>query len=371
MRRDGEADQLVRFYLEFFSISKLILVRKKGGFGYDSIGWKPSSVPVDFFNSLGAIALDLVRYFQYMLLRFQWILDFGGYLNGHHLLLRIPQWVWVALLNRHSTAWSGRYLLSPFGIRLLFLGKRKSVLRVLADYGHSRWISEIGPLGTLYRSSVTSIFLELTTRVDSPDFWSFPWSIYQHVASVDSIYCRAAAALSGLQPFAYGTCMDILKRCGGGFSDDELQPMYPVGRFGFKEEGAGKVRVFAIPNALKQALLRPAHDWCMEVLSRIPMDGTFDQLKPLSRLRKTCCLFSYDLSSATDRFPLNVQAVIISAIWNYEVAFAWVVSGLGTNVFSAPASKDRRVGPKFVCFNASFRPLAIFLLGLFSHCAIM
>ena len=234
----------------------------------------------------------------------------------------------------------------------VFLGKRKSVLRVLADYGHSRWISEIGPLGTLYRSSVTSIFRQLTTRVDSPDFGSFPWSIYQHVASVDSIYCRAAAALSGLLTFAYGTCMDILKRCGGGFSDDELQPMYPVGRFGFKEEGAGKVRVFAIPNALKQALLRPAHDWCMEVLSRIPMDGTFDQLKPLSRLRKTCCLFSYDLSSATDRFPLNVQAVIISAIWNSLVAFAWVVSGLGTNVFSAPASKDRRVGPKFVCFNA-------------------
>lgn len=35
------------------------------------------------------------------------------------------------------------------------------------------------------------------------------------------------------------------------------------------------MRVFAIPNGLKQALLRPAHDWCMEVLKLIPMDGTF------------------------------------------------------------------------------------------------
>lgn len=37
-------------------------------------------------------------------------------------------------------------------------------------------------------------------------------------------------------------------------SDDLLLSEYPVGRLGFKEEGAGKVRIFAIPNALKQAL---------------------------------------------------------------------------------------------------------------------
>lgn len=38
-----------------------------------------------------------------------------------------------------------------------------------------------------------------------------------------------------------------------------------VSPLSFKEEGAGKVRVFAIPNALKQALFRPAHDWCMKI----------------------------------------------------------------------------------------------------------
>lgn len=31
--------------------------------------------------------------------------------------------------------------------------------------------------------------------------------------------------------------------------DDYLLTMYSTGRLGFKEEGAGKVRVFAIPNA--------------------------------------------------------------------------------------------------------------------------
>lgn len=61
-------------------------------------------------------------------------------------------------------------------------------------------------------------------------------------------------------------------------SDDELMMYFAPGRLAFKAEGAGKTRIFAIPNAVKQALLRPAHDWCMSVLRLIPMDGTFDQI---------------------------------------------------------------------------------------------
>lgn len=45
-------------------------------------------------------------------------------------------------------------------------------------------------------------------------------------------------------------------------------------RLGFQVEGAGKLRIFAIPNAVKQSILRPAHNRCMKVLRLIPMDGT-------------------------------------------------------------------------------------------------
>lgn len=74
--------------------------------------------------------------------------------------------------------------------------------------------------------------------------------------------------------------------------------------------------------------------------------GLFICIKPLEQLRRIEKLFSYDFSSATDRFPLNVQSLIVSCIWNYEVAMAWVVSGLETNVFSAPVFSNKRVGPK-------------------------
>lgn len=35
--------------------------------------------------------------------------------------------------------------------------------------------------------------------------------------------------------------------------------------------------IFAIENYVNQRLLRPIHDWAMEVLKRIPVNGTFQR----------------------------------------------------------------------------------------------
>lgn len=51
-------------------------------------------------------------------------------------------------------------------------------------------------------------------------------------------------------------------------------------------EGAGKRKIFAIGNYLKQRLLFPVHKWAMEVLAKIPMDGTFDQQRPIRQLAR-------------------------------------------------------------------------------------
>lgn len=42
-----------------------------------------------------------------------------------------------------------------------------------------------------------------------------------------------------------------------------ISDQFPLGRLGFKQKGAGKLRIFAILKAFKQAQRRPAHDWCM------------------------------------------------------------------------------------------------------------
>jgi hypothetical protein len=50
-------------------------------------------------------------------------------------------------------------------------------------------------------------------------------------------------------------------------------------------EGAGKLRVFAIPSQLKECLfLYCDQPWAMDTLRLIPMDGTYDQCKPFALL---------------------------------------------------------------------------------------
>ena len=79
----------------------------------------------------------------------------------------------------------------------------------------------------------------------------------------------------------------------------------------------GSCEFFTIPNAL----LRPAHDWCMFLLKRIPMDGASIK-KGLYGGKRT--LFSFDLSSATDRLILTFQKLLIEKLFKKECVEAWV-----------------------------------------------
>jgi hypothetical protein len=89
-----------------------------------------------------------------------------------------------------------------------------------------------------------------------------------------------------------------------------------LGRLALKHEAAGKVRVFAIVDGWTQSLLRPLHNFLFEILKNIEQDGTFDQRRPLDLLiqRNLPFLGSYDLSAATDRLPVKLQAQILSAM---------------------------------------------------------
>lgn len=167
---------------------------------------------------------------------------------------------------------------------------------------------------------------------------------------------------------AENICSRLL--CSKGYHDCDLETLakwYPFGRLSFKLERAGKERVFAIPNALLQALLRPAHDWCMSVLRLIPMDGTYDQTRPLRRLSSVRQLYSFDLSAATDRFPLELQSrIIYKVIFRDDLAKAWADFGLGVNSFLAPGRNADSA--RFISFNTG-QPLGFLSSGpLFALC---
>jgi len=99
-----------------------------------------------------------------------------------------------------------------------------------------------------------------------------------------------------------------------------------TGKLSLKKEAAGKVRVFAIVDAWTQSLLKPLHTSLFEILSHIPQDGTFNQLKPVLSLMENKDLtkfYSFDLSPATDRLPFALQTDILSLLFeNRETAEA-------------------------------------------------
>ncbi|PHU24600.1 hypothetical protein BC332_09707 [Capsicum chinense] len=73
----------------------------------------------------------------------------------------------------------------------------------------------------------------------------------------------------------------------------------------------------------------------MEVLSHISTDGTFDQERPLLKLRrrkKNEC-YSFDLKSATGRWPLSVMYSLMSCMFGSTFASSIDNSSLGLNTF--------------------------------------
>lgn len=107
-------------------------------------------------------------------------------------------------------------------------------------------------------------------------------------------------------------------------------PTSPVGRIGqlsFKEEAAGKIRVFAMVDVWTQSVLKPLHDSISDIIRSLPNDGTFDQEGAVKRCflktKATGYSYGYDLSAATDRLPISLQVRVMTAIFGQSIAFAW------------------------------------------------
>lgn len=101
-----------------------------------------------------------------------------------------------------------------------------------------------------------------------------------------------------------------------------------LGKLGFKVEPAGKIRVFAMVDCVTQIIMKPVHSVVFNILGTIPQDGTFDQLAPakllLERVGPKGSFWSYDLSSATDRFPVVLQHAVMVLLLGPKLAGLWM-----------------------------------------------
>jgi len=100
-----------------------------------------------------------------------------------------------------------------------------------------------------------------------------------------------------------------------------------MGKISLASEPAGKTRLFAICNFWVQSILKPLHNALMETLKLFVSDGTFDQIGQFNRIRKETkgkTTYCFDLTKATDRFPIKLQQLLLGVIVNEEFATCWV-----------------------------------------------
>jgi hypothetical protein len=97
-----------------------------------------------------------------------------------------------------------------------------------------------------------------------------------------------------------------------------------LGQLSFKKEAAGKLRIFAMVDSVTQSLMKPLHEFLFSILKKVPNDGTFDQGASFQRaIEKSSAsghCFGYDLSSATDRLPIDLQVGILEGLIGAELS---------------------------------------------------
>jgi len=102
---------------------------------------------------------------------------------------------------------------------------------------------------------------------------------------------------------------------------------FGLGQLSEKLEAAGKVRVFAMVDSWTQTATHSLHNYLMDVLNNIPNDGSKDHgaafVRATQKAVKFNCCYGYDLSAATDRLPISLQAKIIGSLFSDEFAIAW------------------------------------------------
>jgi len=60
--------------------------------------------------------------------------------------------------------------------------------------------------------------------------------------------------------------------------------------------------------------LKSLHNALFDILSNIEQDGTFDQMSPIHKLMEKGFkeFYSFDLSAATDRLPIDLQVRVLA-----------------------------------------------------------
>lgn len=97
-------------------------------------------------------------------------------------------------------------------------------------------------------------------------------------------------------------------------------------KISIKSDKEGKSRPFAIFEYISQMALTSLHDEVFNILKGIPQDSTFDQNAGFRDIlySRSSYYASFDLTAATDRFPMTFQTKIVEhLLGDNKLSEAW------------------------------------------------
>lgn len=97
-----------------------------------------------------------------------------------------------------------------------------------------------------------------------------------------------------------------------------------LGRLVVIPDKEGKSRNIFMGDYYTQSVFRPIHKVLMTILRKIPEDYTYRQNQSAETINRWIeakyDIFGFDLSSATERFPLSLQKVVLSRVFGKELS---------------------------------------------------
>jgi hypothetical protein len=113
----------------------------------------------------------------------------------------------------------------------------------------------------------------------------------------------------------------------GEFRLEQLRSNFLLNRLAVVKNVSGKSRIVGITNYWIQLALRPLHKTIFRFLRGISQDGTFNQHAPIKRLVERrgseAMYFSFDLTAATDRLPLDLQEYVLGLFIGENKSRLW------------------------------------------------